>query len=66
MALIQHGSLMYSSELEGNLALAFRAFDGSTYEVRRAIAKYLAALIVASQSRHVYVIRFDSTKGLVQ
>jgi hypothetical protein len=40
---------MYTSELEGNIALGFRAFDGSNYEVRCSIAKYLAILLAASQ-----------------
>ncbi len=40
---------MYTSELEGNLTLGFRALDGSNYEVRCSIAKYLAALFAATQ-----------------
>jgi hypothetical protein len=40
---------MYTSELEGNIALGFRAFDGSNYEVRCSVAKYLAILLSASQ-----------------
>jgi hypothetical protein len=39
---------MYTSELEGNIALGFRAFDGSNYEVRCSISKYLAILLAAS------------------
>jgi hypothetical protein len=40
---------MYTSELEGNVTLAFRALDSSNYEVRCSIAKYLAALLAATQ-----------------
>jgi hypothetical protein len=40
---------MYTSELEGNVTLGFRALDGSNYEVRCSIAKYLAALLAATQ-----------------
>lgn len=40
---------MYTTELEGNVTLAFRALDGSNYEVRCSIAKYLAALLAATQ-----------------
>ena len=40
---------MYTSELEGNVTLSFRARDGSNYEVRCSIAKYLAALLTATQ-----------------
>jgi len=40
---------MYTSELEGNIALGFRAFDGSNNEVRCSVAKYLAILLSASQ-----------------
>lgn len=40
---------MYTTELEGNVTVAFRALDGSNYEVRCSIAKYLAALLAATQ-----------------
>jgi formate dehydrogenase maturation protein FdhE len=40
---------MYTTELEGNVTLGFRALDGSNYEVRCSIAKYLAALLAATQ-----------------
>ncbi len=41
---------MYTNELEGNIALGFRAFDGSNYKVRCSVANYLAILLAKSQS----------------
>lgn len=41
---------MYTSELEENVTLALRAFEGSNYQVRCAIAKYLAILLATFQS----------------
>ncbi len=49
IALINQNNSMYTSELEGNVTLGFRALDGSNYEVRCSIAKYLAALLAATQ-----------------
>ncbi|CAF1344983.1 unnamed protein product [Adineta steineri] len=49
VALINQNNFMYTSELEGNVTLAFRALDGSNYEVRCSVAKYLAALLAATQ-----------------
>ena len=49
MALTNQNNFMYTSELERNVALGFRALDGSNYEVRCSIAKYLAALLAATQ-----------------
>ncbi|UJR09975.1 hypothetical protein I4U23_014199 [Adineta vaga] len=49
IALINQNNAMYTTELEGNVTLAFRALDGSNYEVRCSIAKYLAALLAATQ-----------------
>ncbi|CAF0968829.1 unnamed protein product [Rotaria sordida] len=49
IALINQNNFMYTNELEGNVTLAFRALDGSNYEVRCSIAKYLAALLAATQ-----------------
>ena len=40
---------MYTSELEGNIALGFRGFESSNYEVRYLIAKFLAILLAATQ-----------------
>ena len=40
---------MYTTELESNVTLAFRALDGSNYEVRCSVAKYLASLLAATQ-----------------
>lgn len=41
---------MYTSELDGNLTLGLRAFQGSNYQVRCAVAKYLAILLATFQS----------------
>ncbi|CAF4841473.1 unnamed protein product, partial [Rotaria sp. Silwood1] len=49
IALINQNNFMYTNELEGNVTLGFRALDGSNYEVRCSIAKYLAALLAATQ-----------------
>lgn len=47
--MINQNNFMYTTELEGNITLGFRALDGSNYEVRCSIAKYLAALLAATQ-----------------
>ncbi|CAF1153890.1 unnamed protein product [Adineta ricciae] len=49
IALINQNNFMYTTELEGNVTLAFRALDSSNYEVRCSVAKYLAALLAATQ-----------------
>lgn len=49
IALINQTNFMYTTELESNITLGFRALDGSNYEVRCSIAKYLAALLAATQ-----------------
>jgi len=49
IALINQNNFMYTTELESNVTLGFRALDGSNYEVRCSIAKYLAALLAATQ-----------------
>ena len=41
---------MYTSELEGNVTLGLRAFEGSNYQIRCAIARYLAILLAKFQS----------------
>lgn len=41
---------MYTNEFEGNVTLALRAFEGSNYQVRCAIGKYLAIVLVKFQS----------------
>ncbi|CAF2246902.1 unnamed protein product [Rotaria magnacalcarata] len=53
IALINQNSFMYTSELEGNVTLGFRALDGSNYEVRCSVAKYLAALLAATQETNL-------------
>lgn len=43
--MMQHASFLYTTELESLATLCFRAFDGSNYEVRCAVAKLLGSLI---------------------
>ena len=50
MEMLNHASFMYTSELESLATLCFRAFDGSNYEVRCAVAKLLGALIAITQT----------------
>lgn len=40
---------MFTSEFEGNLMAAFRAFENANCEVRYAISKFLARLFSATQ-----------------
>jgi hypothetical protein len=54
---------MYNSELEGNIASAFRAFDTCNYEVRRVIAKYLAVLLTAYQDKSLHASQ-SKTKSI--
>ena len=52
---------MYTTELEGNVTLGFRALDGSNYEVRCSIAKYFAALLAATQDASLTSSLSEST-----
>lgn len=49
MEMLQHAPFLYTSELESLSSLCFRAFDGSNYEVRCAVAKLLGNLIAMTQ-----------------
>lgn len=54
LEMLQHASFLYTTELESLASLCFRAFDGmsqngSTYEVRCAVAKLLGNLIALTQ-----------------
>ncbi|XP_043232384.1 HEAT repeat-containing protein 5B-like isoform X2 [Amphibalanus amphitrite] len=47
--MISHAPFLYTSELESVATLCFRAFDGSNYEVRRAVARLLGTLVAQTQ-----------------
>lgn len=47
--MLNHAPFLYTTELESLATLCFRAFDGSNYEVRCAVAKLLGTLIAATQ-----------------
>lgn len=55
LEMLQHAPFLYTTELESLASLCFRAFDGmsqngSTYEVRCAVAKLLGNLIALTQT----------------
>lgn len=45
LEMINHAPFLYTTELESLATLCFRAFDGSNYEVRCAVAKLLGTLL---------------------
>jgi HEAT repeat-containing protein 5 len=49
LEMLKHAPFMYTTELESVSSLCFRAFEGSNYEVRCAVAKLLGSLIAATQ-----------------
>lgn len=49
LEMINHATFLYTTELESMATLCFRAFDGSNYEVRCAVAKLLGTLIAYTQ-----------------
>lgn len=49
LEMLNHAPFLYTTELESLATLCFRAFDGSNYEVRCAVAKLLGALIAMTQ-----------------
>lgn len=49
LEMLNHALFLYTTELESLATLCFRAFDGSNYEVRCAVAKLLGALIAMTQ-----------------
>ncbi|GLH08860.1 HEAT repeat-containing protein 5B [Gryllus bimaculatus] len=49
MEMLNHATFLYTTELESLATLCFRAFEGSNYEVRCAVAKLLGNLIAATQ-----------------
>lgn len=49
--MMNHAPFLYTTELENMAALCFRAFDGSNYEVRCAVANLLGSLIAFTQQQ---------------
>lgn len=49
LEMLDQAPFLYTTELESLATLCFRAFDGSNYEVRCAVAKLLGALIAMTQ-----------------
>lgn len=49
LEMLKHAPFLCTTELESMASLCFRAFDGSNYEVRCAIAKLLGSLIASTQ-----------------
>ncbi|XP_031626262.1 HEAT repeat-containing protein 5B isoform X2 [Contarinia nasturtii] len=61
LEMMNHAPFLYTTELENMAALCFRAFDGSNYEVRCAVAKLLGSLIAFTQQQQQTL-----PKGVVQ
>ncbi|XP_019760374.2 HEAT repeat-containing protein 5B isoform X2 [Dendroctonus ponderosae] len=49
LELVKHTPFLHGSELESLATLCFRAFDGSNYEVRCAVARLLGTLVATTQ-----------------
>lgn len=49
LEMLKHASFLYTVELESMASLCFKAFEGSTYEVRCAVAQLLGNLIAQTQ-----------------
>lgn len=50
LEMVNHAPFLYTTELESMATLCFRAFDGSNYEVRCAVANLLGNLIACTQT----------------
>lgn len=60
LEMLNHAPFLYTTELVNMTTVCFRAFDGSNYEVRCAVAKLLGSLIACTQSTQQ-----PSTKGVI-
>lgn len=60
LEMLNHAPFLYTTELENVATLCFRAFDGSNYEVRCAVAKLLGSLIAFTQKQQQ-----TGTKGVI-
>lgn len=47
--MLNHAPFLYTTEIESVATLCFRAFEGSNYEVRCAVAKLLGTLVAMTQ-----------------
>lgn len=47
--LTKHAAFLFTTDLESVFSLCFRAFEGSNYDVRCAVAQVLASLVAATQ-----------------
>lgn len=66
LEMLNHAPFLYTTELESLATLCFRAFDGSNYEVRCAVAKLLGCLIAATQQPQKTLSISQSTKTSVR
>ncbi|XP_076643444.1 HEAT repeat-containing protein 5B isoform X1 [Halictus rubicundus] len=49
LEMLNHAPFLYTTEIESVATLCFRAFEGSNYEVRCAVAKLLGSLVAMTQ-----------------
>ncbi|XP_014207871.1 HEAT repeat-containing protein 5B [Copidosoma floridanum] len=49
LEMLHHAPFLYTTEIESVATLCFRAFEGSNYEVRCAVAKLLGTLVAMTQ-----------------
>lgn len=49
LELSEEGQFMYTTELENNASLCFRALEGSNYDVRCSVSSLLGSLMAKSQ-----------------
>ncbi|KZC10298.1 HEAT repeat-containing protein 5B [Dufourea novaeangliae] len=49
LEMLNHAPFLYTTEIESVATLCFRAFEGSNYEVRCAVAKLLGTLVAMTQ-----------------
>ncbi|KAL2716535.1 HEAT repeat-containing protein 5B isoform X1 [Vespula squamosa] len=49
LEMLNHALFLYTTEIESVATLCFRAFEGSNYEVRCAVAKLLGSLVAMTQ-----------------
>ncbi|KAJ8926889.1 hypothetical protein NQ314_020740, partial [Rhamnusium bicolor] len=61
LEMLNHAPFLYTTELESLATLCFRAFDGSNYEVRCAVAKLLAQ----QQQKGIKLVSLDEALGIL-
>ncbi|XP_050313880.1 HEAT repeat-containing protein 5B isoform X2 [Anthonomus grandis grandis] len=78
LELLKHATFLHTTELESLATLCFRAFDGSNYEVRCAVARLLGTLVATTQqnqkegssknalvNKNVKVFSLDEAMGIL-